>query len=30
MIYHDWPPEKCQFLTRKSFESLPPGGAYHP
>ena len=26
MIYHDWPPEKCQFLTRKSFESLPPGG----
>jgi O-methyltransferase domain len=26
MIYHDWPPEKCQFLTRKSFESLAPGG----
>ncbi len=26
MIYHDWPPEKCQFLTRKSFESLEPGG----
>lgn len=25
-IYHDWPPEKCQFLTRKSFESLEPGG----
>lgn len=25
-IYHDWPPEKGQFLTRKSFESLPPGG----
>jgi O-methyltransferase/methyltransferase family protein len=25
-IYHDWPPEKCQFLTRKSFESLQPGG----
>ena len=26
MIYHDWPPEKCRFLTRKSFESLQPGG----
>jgi SAM-dependent methyltransferase len=25
-IFHDWPPEKCQFLTRKSFESLTPGG----
>jgi len=25
-IYHDWPPEKCQFLTRRSFESLSPGG----
>ena len=25
-IYHDWTPEKCRFLTRKSFESLPPGG----
>lgn len=25
-IYHDWPPEKCRFLTRKSFESLPSGG----
>ena len=25
-IYHDWPPEKCQFLTRKSFESLESGG----
>jgi len=25
-IYHDWPPEKCQLLTRKSFESLQPGG----
>src|SRR5262249_14739488 len=24
--YHDWPLEKCQFLTRKSFESLAPGG----
>jgi hypothetical protein len=26
MIYHDWPPDKCNFLTRKSFESLEPGG----
>lgn len=26
MIYHDWPPDKCRFLTRKSFESLEPGG----
>ena len=26
MIYHDWTPEKCRFLTRKSFESLRPGG----
>ena len=26
MIYHDWPPEKCRFLTQKSFESLEPGG----
>jgi hypothetical protein len=25
-IYHDWPPEKCRFLTRKSFESLAHGG----
>jgi hypothetical protein len=25
-IYHDWPLEKCQFLTRKSFASLAPGG----
>jgi hypothetical protein len=25
-IYHDWPPEKCRFLTQKSFESLEPGG----
>jgi hypothetical protein len=25
-IYHDWPPERGQFLTRKSVESLPPGG----
>ena len=21
MIYHDWPPEKCQFLTRKSLRA---------
>ena len=26
MIYHDWTPEKCRFLTRKSFESIRPGG----
>jgi hypothetical protein len=26
MIFHDWPPERCQFLARKSFESLPTGG----
>lgn len=26
MIYHDWPADKCAFLTRKSFESLEPGG----
>jgi hypothetical protein len=25
-IYHDWPPEKCRFLTQKSFESLPSDG----
>jgi len=25
-VYHDWPPEKCQFLTQKSFDSLPSGG----
>jgi hypothetical protein len=25
-IYHDWSCEKGAFLTRKSFESLPPGG----
>jgi Methylase involved in ubiquinone/menaquinone biosynthesis len=25
-IYRDWPPEKCRFLTRKSFASLEPGG----
>jgi len=26
MIYHDWPPEKCRVLARKSFESLASGG----
>jgi hypothetical protein len=26
MIFHDWPPEKCRFLAKKSFESLDPGG----
>lgn len=25
-IYHDWPLEKCIFLTEKSFASLEPGG----
>ncbi len=25
-IYHDWPPEKCRFLTQKSFDSLERGG----
>jgi hypothetical protein len=25
-VYHDWSREKAAFLTRKSFESLPPGG----
>lgn len=25
-IFHDWTPEKCALLTRKSFESLTPGG----
>lgn len=25
-VYHDWLPEKCQFLTCKSFESLKSGG----
>jgi O-methyltransferase domain/Dimerisation domain len=25
-IYHDWPPQKCQLLTQKSFASLEPGG----
>lgn len=26
MVFHDWPPERCHFFARKSFESLPPGG----
>jgi len=25
-VYHDWPHEKCSFLTRKSFDALPKGG----
>lgn len=25
-VYHDWPPERCRLLTRKSFESLAPAG----
>lgn len=25
-IYHDWPPEKCRILTRKTFDSLNRGG----
>lgn len=25
-IYHDWPPERCRFLTEKSFRSLERGG----
>jgi hypothetical protein len=25
-IFHDWPPEQGEFLTRKSFEALPSGG----
>jgi O-methyltransferase domain/Dimerisation domain len=26
MIFHDWPPDKCRFLARKSFEALPSRG----
>ncbi|HLW69299.1 MAG TPA: methyltransferase [Candidatus Binataceae bacterium] len=26
MIYHDWPPDRCSFLTEKSYASLPSGG----
>lgn len=25
-IYHDWPHDKCTFLTEKSYQHLPPGG----
>jgi hypothetical protein len=25
-IFHDWPPEKCRWLAKKSFASLAPGG----
>ena len=25
-IFHDWPREKCEFLAKKSFRSLSPGG----
>jgi hypothetical protein len=25
-IFHNWPPDKCRRLARKSFEALPPGG----
>ncbi len=25
-IYHDWPEDKCLFLTKKSYQSLPSGG----
>jgi hypothetical protein len=25
-VYHDWTPEKCRFLTGKSFAALPSGG----
>ncbi|MBW4562754.1 MAG: methyltransferase [Mojavia pulchra JT2-VF2] len=26
LIYHDWTPEQCFLLTKKSFDSLEPGG----
>lgn len=26
LIYHDWAPERCRVLTKKSFDSLEPGG----
>jgi O-methyltransferase domain/Dimerisation domain len=26
MIFHDWPPDRCEFFARKSFDSLPSGG----
>lgn len=25
-VFHDWPPEKCRFLTGRSFDALPSGG----
>lgn len=25
-VYHGWRPEKCRFLSAKSFDALPPGG----
>jgi hypothetical protein len=25
-VFHDWTPEKCRFLTEKSFAALPSGG----
>jgi hypothetical protein len=25
-VYHDWPAEKCRFLTGKSYGALPSGG----
>ncbi len=25
-IFHDWPPDKCRILSRKSFDALPSGG----
>ena len=25
-IFHDWPPDRCRFLTMKSWRSLPRGG----
>ena len=24
-IFHDWPPDKCTFLARESFDALPSG-----
>ena len=26
MIYHDWPPDRCRFLSQKSFDCLETGG----
>lgn len=25
-VFHDWDPPRCEYLARKCFESLPPGG----